>query len=194
MRRFKVKANSLRELYVEELRDLYDAEHQLIKALPKIADSASSEDLRSAIEEHLEKTKGHASRLETIFSNMGEKARAQKCKGMEGLIKEGSELIKEEDMDAEVKDAAIIGAAQRVEHYEIAGYGCVRTYATLLGDQEAADLLQETLDEEKEADQTLNEIAEHINVEAGGGEVEEEVQEQQGGRRSRTSARRKPAA
>jgi ferritin-like metal-binding protein YciE len=189
-----VKANSLRELYIEELKDLYDAEHQLIKALPKIRDAASSEDLRSAIEEHLDKTKGHASRLETIFSNMGEKAKAQKCKGMEGLIKEGSEIIKEEDMDTEVKDAAMIGAAQRVEHYEIAGYGCVRTYATLLGDQEAADMLQETLEEEKEADQTLNEIAEHINVEAGEGEVQEGAQEPVA-RRSRSSARRsKPAA
>jgi ferritin-like metal-binding protein YciE len=189
-----VKANSLRELYIEQLRDLYDAEQQLIKALPKIADAASSEDLRNAVEEHLEKTKSHASRLETIFSNMRQKAKAQKCKGMEGLIKEGSEVIKEEDMDAEVRDAAIIAAAQRVEHYEIAGYGCVRTYATLLGDEEAADLLQETLEEEKDADQRLNEIAEHINVEAGEGEIEEEVQEQ-GGRRSKTSARRsKPAA
>jgi ferritin-like metal-binding protein YciE len=189
-----VKANSLRELYIEELRDLYDAEQQLIKALPKIADAASSEDLRSAIAEHLDKTKGHASRLETIFSSMGEKSKAQKCKGMEGLLKEGSEIIKEEDMDTEVKDAAIIGAAQRVEHYEIAGYGCVRTYATLLGDQEAADMLQETLEEEKQADQTLSKIAEHINVEAGEGKVEEETQEQVG-RRSRSSARRsKPAA
>jgi len=190
-----VKANSLRELYTEQLRDLYDAEHQLIKALPKIADAASSEDLRNAIEEHLEKTKGHASRLETIFSNMGEKAKAQKCKGMEGLIKEGSEVIKEEDMDREVKDAAIIAAAQRVEHYEIAGYGCVRTYANLLGDQEAADLLAETLEEEKEADQTLNAIAQRINLQAGEGEVEE-VEEQRGKRtRTRTSARRsKPAA
>jgi ferritin-like metal-binding protein YciE len=188
-----VRANSLRELYIEELRDLYDAEHQLIKALPKIAAAASSEDLRSAIEEHLDKTKGHASRLETIFSNMGEKAKAQKCKGMEGLIKEGSEIIRE-DMDTEVKDAAIIGAAQRVEHYEIAGYGCVRTYATLLGDQEAADMLQETLEEEKEADQTLNQIAEHINVEAGEGEVEEEAQEQVARRSGSSSRRSKPAA
>ena len=188
-----MKANSLRELYTNELRDLYDAEHQLIKALPKIADAASSQDLRNAIEEHFEKTTGHASRLETIFSNMGEKAKAQKCKGMEGLLKEGSEVIKEEDMDPEVKDAATIGAAQRVEHYEIAGYGCVRTYANLLGDQAAADLLEQTLEEEKEADQTLNEIARHINRQAGEGELEEV--EEQGKRRSRTSARRsKPAA
>ena len=186
-----MKANSLRELYVEQLKDLYDAEQQLIKALPKLAEASSSDELRIAFEEHLDKTGQHAQRIEQIFEGMGQKAKAQKCKGMEGLVKEGSEIRKEEDIDGEVKDAALIAAAQRVEHYEIAGYGTVRTYANLLGEDEAANLLQQTLDEEKEADQALNEIAEQINVEAGHGEVEEE-----GGaaRRTRTPTRRKPAA
>jgi|SRR5437879_3086517 len=183
-----MKVNSLRDLYVEQLKDLYDAENQIIKALPKMAETANSEDLRSAFEEHLEKTRGHAQRIERIFEEMGEKAKSQKCKGMEGLIKEGSEVI-EEDMDEDVKDAALIAAAQRVEHYEIAGYGTVRTYATLLGERDAAALLEQTLEEEKEADQTLNDIAEHINVEAN--EAEEE--EVQGAKRSKTT-RRKPAA
>jgi ferritin-like metal-binding protein YciE len=191
-----MKANSLRELYVQELRDLYDAEQQLIKALPKMAKNSTSEELSSAFEEHLEKTKGHAERLETIFEGLGEKAKGEKCKGMEGLVKEGSDIL-EEDMDEEVKDAAIIGAAQRVEHYEIAGYGCVRTYARLLGEDEAADLLEQTLEEEKEADTTLSQLAEEINVEAAEGEVEgeEEGEETASPRRTATSTRRKkPAA
>ena len=194
-----MKANSLRELLVEELKDLYDAESQLIKALPKMAEAASSEDLRAAIEEHLEKTRQQVERLKQVFSQLDESPKAQKCKGMEGLIKEGKDIIEEEDMDPEVKDAAIISAAQRVEHYEIAGYGCVKTWANLLGENEVASLLEQTLDEEKEADQTLNQIAEEINVEAGAGEVEgEEAEEEEGAtttaRRGRTSSRRKPAA
>jgi ferritin-like metal-binding protein YciE len=159
-----MKANSLHDLYLEQLRDLYDAEHQLIKALPKMAKAASSPELRAAFEEHLEKTNEHAQRIETIFEAMGEKAKGQKCKAMEGLVKEGREVIAE-DMEDGVKDAALIAAAQRVEHYETAGYGCVRTYATLLGDNKAATLLEETLDEEKEADQLLGNIAAKINVE-----------------------------
>jgi ferritin-like metal-binding protein YciE len=158
-----MKAESLRDLYLEQLKDLYDAENQLIKALPKMAKAASTEELRNAFEEHLEQTKEQARRIETIFEGMGEKAKGQKCKGMEGLIKEGSEVI-EEDMAEGVKDAALIAAAQRIEHYEIAGYGCVRTYANLLGDSEAANLLEKTLEEEKEADQLLGGIAEEINV------------------------------
>jgi len=158
-----MKAESLQDLYLEQLKDLYDAENQLIKALPKMAKAASSEELRNAFEEHLEQTKEQAQRLETIFEGMGEKAKGQKCKAMEGLIKEGSEVI-EEDMAEGVKDAALIAAAQRVEHYEIAGYGCVRTYANLLGEREAANLLEKTLEEEKEADGLLGGIAEQINV------------------------------
>jgi len=191
-----VKANSLRELFVEELRDLYDAENQLTKALPKMAENASSSELRQAFEEHLEQTRNHVSRLEKVFADLGEKAKAEKCKGMEGLIKEGSDLLKEDDMDPEVKDAAIIGAAQRVEHYEIAGYGTVRTFAELLGEDEAVSLLEETLEEEKEADQKLTEIAEQINVDAKGGEdVEGEDVEagEQAPKRSRP-VRKRPAA
>jgi ferritin-like metal-binding protein YciE len=194
-----VKANSLRELLVEELKDLYDAENQLIKALPKMAEAVSSEDLRAAIEEHLEKTEQQAERLKQVFSQLGESPKAQKCKGMEGLLKEGTDIIKEEDdMDPELKDAAIISAAQRVEHYEIAGYGSVRTWANLLGENEVASLLEQTLEEEKEADQTLNQIAEQINVAAGAGEVKgEEAEEEETparARRGRTSSRRRSAA
>lgn len=169
-----MKVNSLQELYVDELKDLYDAENQIIKALPKMIDAASSEELQNALTEHLEVTREQAKRIEQIFQNMGEKLKAEKCKGMEGVIREGAEILSE-DMDENVKDAAIISAAQRVEHYEMAGYGTVRTWANLLGESEAEELLQETLDEEKEADEKLNELAEQINVqaEAGGGEEEE---------------------
>jgi ferritin-like metal-binding protein YciE len=188
---------SLNELLVEQLRDLYDAENQLIKALPKMAEGANSEELREAIEEHLEQTKGHARRIETVFENLGERAKAKKCKGMEGLIKEGSETL-EEDMDPDVKDAAIIAAAQRVEHYEIAGYGTARTMANLLGEREAASLLEETLNEEKQADSKLTELAEDINVAAeGAGEEDAEEAEEETPRRSTQSSssrRRKRAA
>ena len=188
-----MKLNSLKDLYVEQLKDLYSAENQLIKALPKMVEAASSDELRTSIEEHLEKTKQHAARLEKIFDRMGEDSKGPKCKGMEGLLKEGSEVIEDDEMDAEVKDAAMIAAAQRVEHYEIAGYGCVRTYATLLGDREAAALLEQTLEEEKEADETLTEIAEQINVEAVGVEAEEE-EEEVSSRRKTAGRRSKPAA
>jgi ferritin-like metal-binding protein YciE len=184
-----VKANSLHKLFVEQLKDLYDAEHQLIKALPKIAKASSSEELRNAFEEHLEKTQQHTQRIEQIFEAMGQTAKAQKCKGMEGLVKEGSEIIKEDDIENGVKDAALIAAAQRVEHYEIAGYGTVRAYANLLGETEAANLLEQTLEEEKEADQTLNQIAEQINVEARESEAGEGAM-----RRSRAAGRRRRAA
>jgi ferritin-like metal-binding protein YciE len=158
-----MKTDSLHKLYLEQLRDLYDAEHQLIEALPKMARASVSSELRSAFEDHLEQTKKHARRIEAIFEAMGQKAKGKKCKAMEGLVKEGAEVIKE-DMEDGVKDAALIAAAQRVEHYEMAGYGCVRTYASLLGDQEASAILEKTLQEEKEADETLGGIAEQINV------------------------------
>ena len=158
-----MKIESLRELYVEQLQDLYNAEQQLIKALPKMAKAASSSELKAGFEDHLEKTKGHAERIQTICEQMGEKASGKKCKAMEGLVKEGGEVI-EEDMAPSLKDTALIAAAQRVEHYEIAGYGCVRAYAAKLGDQKAADLLGQTLDEEKAADELLNGIAEELNV------------------------------
>jgi len=172
-----VAVNSLRELFVKELQDLYDAENQLIKALPKMAEASNSEELRNGFEEHLEQTKGHAQRLETIFESLGEDAKGEKCRGMEGLIKEGGKVM-DEEMPEPVKDAALIAAAQRVEHYEIAGYGTVRTFAELLGEDEAVSLLEQTLEEEKETDEKLTEMSETINEEAESeeaGEAEEEA-------------------
>jgi len=156
----------LKELYVDELRDIYNAESQLVKALPKMAKAATSDDLRAGFEDHLEQTKQHIYRLEEIFTTLGEDPSGKKCKGMEGLIEEGGEMIDDEDLDGEVLDAGLISAAQRVEHYEIAAYGCVRTYANILGEEEAVSLLEETLNEEKETDQKLTELAESINIEA----------------------------
>ena len=161
-----MKLESLQDLLLHELKDLYSAETQIVKALPKMAKAASSEELRTAFEEHLEETKKQVERLEQIFERLGTSARGKKCKGMEGLLEEGKEII-EEDGEDMVKDAALISAAQHVEHYEIAGYGCARTFASLLGQEEIAELLQETLDEEGAADKKLTEIAESaINVEA----------------------------
>ena len=157
--------NTLRQLYVEELRDIYDAEKQLVKALPKMAEASTSGELRDGFEEHLKQTKGHVERLEQIFGELGEKPTGKKCKGMQGLVNEGSEFMSE-DFENEVKDAGLIAAAQRVEHYEIATYWTVRTYATILGDQNAVALLERTLKEEKETDQKLTELAEGINAEA----------------------------
>ncbi len=185
-----MEINSLRELYVEHLRDLYDAENQLIKALPKMAKEASSDELRQGIEEHLEQTRGQAERLEQIFEQLGERPKGKKCKGMQGLIEEGQETL-DEDMEEDTKDAAIIAAAQRVEHYEISGYGTARTYANLLGENEAAELLEETLNEERETDQKLTQLAEQINVEAAQGEeVEEEEEERPSRARSASSGPR----
>jgi ferritin-like metal-binding protein YciE len=167
--------SSLRELYINELRDLYNAETQLTKALPKMAKASSNKELRQAFEEHLRQTSEHVSRLEQIFDNLEEKPTGKKCLGMEGLVKEGAETMREEYADA-VMDTAIIGAAQRVEHYEIAGYGTVRDMAKLLGEDEHVSLLVQTLEEEKETDQKLTELAEQINPlaqEAGEGENEE---------------------
>ena len=184
--------NSLQDLFVEQLHDLYDAENQLIKALPKLAEAASSEELKSGIEEHLQQTKEHAQRLESIFERLGEKSKGEKCKGMEGLIKEGSEII-EEDMAEGTKDAAIIAAAQKVEHYEIASYGTARTYANLLGQEESAELLEQTLEEEKETDQKLTSLAEEINVEASE-EAHSEQEEEAGQTKPKSTTRKKRAA
>jgi ferritin-like metal-binding protein YciE len=166
--------DSLQEVYVDELKDLYSAENQLTKALPKMAKAASSEELRQGFEEHLEQTKGHVERLQQIFEMLGEKPTGKKCVGMEGLIKEGAEIMSE-DFEDEVMDAALISAAQRVEHYEIAAYGTVCAYADLLGESKHASLLGETLNEEKETDQKLTELSKEINVEAqeAGSEREE---------------------
>jgi len=174
---------ALRELYVDELRDLYDAENRLVKALPKLAKEAESQELRSGFEEHLEQTKGHVDRLRQIFEAMGERPAGKKCAAMVGLIQEGEEMMDEEFEDG-VKDAALISAAQRVEHYEIAAYGCVKTWAGLLGEKEAQNLLEQTLTEEKETDERLTEIAEDINVEAMSetGESESESEPEKGER------------
>lgn len=163
--------DDLQDLFVEELKDLYSAENQLIKALPKMAKAASNPELKSAFEEHLEQTRTHAQRLEKIFQKLGASPKGKKCHGMEGLIEEGKELM-EEDAEPEVMDAGLISAAQRVEHYEIAGYGCVRTYAKLLGNDEAARILQQTLDEEGQTDKKLTALAESsINVGAVQGQA-----------------------
>lgn len=165
-----MKLNSLQELLVDELKDLYSAENQLLKALPKMAKAASHADLKAAFEDHLEETKGQVERLEMIFEKLEGSPKGKKCKAMEGLIEEGSEVIEAEGEES-VKDAALICAAQKVEHYEMAGYGCARTFAQLLGLDEVADLLQETLDEEGNADKKLTELAETtINVEASAAE------------------------
>jgi ferritin-like metal-binding protein YciE len=164
-----METNRLKHLYVEELKDLYSAENQLVKALPKVAKASTSEDLRAGFEEHLEQTREHVARLEKIFKALGESPKGKKCKGMEGLIKEGAEMIGEAPPPEEL-DAGLISAAQRVEHYEIAGYGCVSTYAKLLGEDQAVSLLRQTLGEEKETDAKLTQLAGRINLEAAASE------------------------
>jgi ferritin-like metal-binding protein YciE len=161
-----MKLETLHDLFVNELKDLFSAENQLTKALPKMAKAAASDELRTAFEDHLTETENQIERLETIAKELNVSLKGKKCKAMQGLIEEGSEVIDEDAEDA-VKDAALIAAAQKVEHYEMAGYGTVRTFAELLGMQEAANLLQETLDEEGAADKKLTEIAQNINSQAG---------------------------
>lgn len=161
-----MKLETLHDLYVSELKDLYNAENQLLKALPKMAKAASSPELAQAFTDHLEQTQGHVERLESIFEKLEVSPKGKVCKAMKGLLEEGKDVMAE-NADPSVMDAALIAAAQRVEHYEMAGYGCVRTFARLLGEEYAADLLQETLDEEGSADKALTELAESvINVEA----------------------------
>jgi ferritin-like metal-binding protein YciE len=158
-----VQRSQLKELYIDELKDIYSAETQLVKALPKMAKAASSEELRSGFEEHLKQTKGHVSRLEQIFQALEEKSTGKKCLGMGGLIKEGGEVAGEDYVD-DAKDSALIGAAQRVEHYEIAAYGTARTMAQKLGQTEAYELLSQTLQEEKDTDVKLSDLADQIQV------------------------------
>lgn len=161
-----MKLKSLHDLYVDELKDLYNAEQQLLKALPKMAKAASDPQLAQAFTDHLAETQGQVERLDQIFEKLETSAKGKKCKAMEGLLEEGRELLAE-DADPSVLDAALIAAAQRVEHYEMAGYGCVRTFARLLGYDDEADLLQETLNEEGAADKKLTKLAESvINIEA----------------------------
>ena len=165
---------SLSDLYLEELKDLYSAENQIIKALPKMIKAATSPELKQAFTDHLEQTKGHVERLEQICAELGKSPKGKKCMGMEGIIKDGAELI-EEDPESDVLDAGLASAAQHVEHYEMAGYGSVRTWAEQLGYDNHVELLQQTLDEEKEADQLLTQIAESsLNIEAENEEEEEE--------------------
>lgn len=175
--------SKLRDTFLNQLMDIYDAEKQLVKALPKVAKAAEHDELRTAIEDHLEETEGHVERLEQVFEAIGETAKGKKCKAMAGLLEEGQEGIKDKE-----GDAALICAAQKVEHYEIAAYGCLHTWARLLGEDDAADLLEETLDEEKSADEKLNELAEStINAEESEGESEEEGEKEERGGRGRMS-------
>jgi ferritin-like metal-binding protein YciE len=172
---------NLKDLFLHELKDIYDGEKQIVKALPKMIKAASSDELKNALEEHHAVTEKQVERLEQVFDQLGKPARGKKCVGMEGLLKEGSELLKE-DAEAAVCDAGIIGAAQKVEHYEIASYGTLATWARLLDMDEAVTLLEDTLAEEKEADETLSELASQINVQA---EQEEEDEEEFVGPRKR---------
>jgi len=156
-----MRIENLEELFVEELKDLYHAEKQLVKALPKMAKAATSEELRTAFTDHLEQTKHHVQRIEQVFETVDEKAKAKVCKGMQGLIEEGQETM-EEDAGEQLADLGLIAAAQKVEHYEIAGYGTMRTFAQILGNQEAVRLLSETLKEEEAADKLLTGISESL--------------------------------
>lgn len=176
---------ALQKLLMHELADLYDAEQQIVKALPKLIQNASSPELKDALQEHLAVTQKQVERLNEAFSALGEKREQQKCKGMAGLIAEGEDILKE-DFEDSTKDAGIIGAAQRVEHYEIAAYGTARTLAQTLGNNEVAELLEESLKEEKEADELLTQIAESsINSEAAQEEGEAADKERSGNGRSR---------
>ena len=171
------KTTNLHELLIDELRDLYNAETQLTKALPKMAKAATDESLRAGFEEHLDQTHEHIARLDRAMELLEASPKGKTCKAMKGLIAEGEEKIKE-DASPAVKDAALIGAAQKVEHYEIAGYGTVRTYAELLGEDEVVSLLQETLDEEAETDRKLTQLASSLNLKAETeGDMEEEEDE-----------------
>jgi ferritin-like metal-binding protein YciE len=167
-----LKIANLRDLWIDELKDLYHAENQILKALPKMAKAAVDDALQNAFEEHLEQTRGHVKRLEQVFEMIDVPAKGKPCKGLEGIIAEGKEML-DMDLPGPVGDAALIAAAQRVEHYEIAAYGTVRTYAEILGEHDAAELLETTLNEEKETDETLSEIAEQVNPDAAEGAEDE---------------------
>ena len=162
---FSMKMENLQTLFIEQLRDLYDGEQQITKALPKMIEKATHTELQDALQEHLDVTRQQIRRLDDIFRMLGEKASGETCKGMKGVLAEGDDVVGDAKENA-VRDATIIAAAQRVEHYEIAGYGTVKTYAKLLGKNDIANLLDQTLQEEKEADKTLSEIADSVNIEA----------------------------
>jgi ferritin-like metal-binding protein YciE len=171
-----METQALKELFIDELKDLYNAENQLIKALPKMAKAANSEELRNGFEEHLEQTRGHAQRIEQIFQSLNDKPTGKKCKAMEGLVEEGSEVIGE-DFEGDVMDAALIGAARRVEHYEIAAYSTVIKFAELLGEDEAVKLLEQTLEEETETDEKLVGIVDEFTIQDSGATEESEGEE-----------------
>jgi ferritin-like metal-binding protein YciE len=173
------KISTPRDLLVEELKDLYSAENQLLKALPKMAAAASSEALREAFETHLEQTQVHVERLDKIGDQLGETMTGKKCKAMAGLVAEGADVI-DEDAEPALHDLALIGAAQKVEHYEIAGYGTTRTLAELAGEEDIAAILQETLDEEGETDKLLTQIASEMELDREDGEGETEADDQPG--------------
>lgn len=181
--------DSLRKLYIDELRDLYNAETQLVKALPKMAKAATSDQLRKAFEEHLRQTSEHVSRLEQIFDQLATKPSGKKCVAMAGLVKEGAETLGE-DYAEDVMDAAIIGTAQRVEHYEMAAYGTVRAFAELLGESEHVSLLNQTLEDEKRADKKLTDLSQEINPKA----ARTEAATSTSSREARSSSKSKNAA
>jgi ferritin-like metal-binding protein YciE len=185
-----MKLTSLDKLFHHELKDLYDAEHQIVKALPKLAEASCNPELASAFEEHLAQTQEHIGLLETIFEEIGESPSREPCAGMRGLLEEGNKIL-QEDADPVVKDAAIISAAQRVEHYEMAVYGTLRTWARILGYEDSARLLEETLDEEEGTDSALTGIAQQINPEAAvasdTGDEETGRRAPQGGKKSTTT-------
>jgi ferritin-like metal-binding protein YciE len=181
-----MKLTTLDKLFHHELKDLYDAEHQVVKALPKLAEAACNPELAAAFEEHLAQTQEHISRLETVFEEIGESPAREPCAGMRGVIEEGNKILAE-DADPVVKDAAIISAAQRVEHYEMAVYGTLRTWARILGYEDSARLLEETLDEEEGTDSALTGIAQQINPEAA---ANPDSGEEENGRSTKTTAKK----
>jgi ferritin-like metal-binding protein YciE len=173
-----MEMETLRDLYIDELKDLYSAEKQLVRGLTKMAKNASNPQLKEAFETHLEETQGHIERLEEIFESLEASPRGKKCVGMEGLIEEANELL-EEDADEDVIDAGLISKAQHVEHYEMAGYGTVRTWAQILGEEHHVELLQQTLDEEANTDRLLTQLAESVNIDAESGDDDEEEEEEE---------------
>jgi ferritin-like metal-binding protein YciE len=188
-----MELDNLRALYIDELKDLYSAEKQLVKALPKMAKNATDPRLKKAFTDHLRETEGHVARLEQIFESLEASPRGKKCVGMEGLIEEAQELIGE-DAEEQVLDAGLISKAQHVEHYEMAGYGTVRTYAEILGETRHARLLQQTLDEEGKADKLLTQLAESsINIDAAIGDEASETERSSASRRGDREVRRSVA-
>jgi len=186
-----MEMSNLQDLWVENLRDLYSAENQILKALPKAAKKVQNEELRTALEDHVEETQGHVQRIEQIMQKLGEKPGGKKCHGMEGLLEEAKELMSE-DPEPEVLDAGLIVDCQKVEHYEIAGYGSAVTFAKLLGNEEAARMLAQTLDEEKATDEKLTAIAESaINVQAAGADEDDEEESSGSSSSSRSSKSRR---